>query len=68
MESELKVLVASFCITVVLSLIIIPILRKLKVGQIERKEGPISHLQKQGTPTMGGIIIAITIIILGILL
>lgn len=68
MESELRILVASFCITVILSFIIIPILRKLKVGQIERKEGPVSHLQKQGTPTMGGIIIAITIIVLGILL
>ncbi len=68
MKSELKILVVSFCITVVLSLIIIPILRKLKVGQIERKEGPVSHLQKQGTPTMGGIIIAITIIIVGIFL
>lgn len=68
MESELKILVVSFCITIVLSMIIIPILRKLRVGQIERKEGPVSHLQKQGTPTMGGIIIAITIIILGIFL
>ncbi len=68
MKSELKVLVVSFLITVVLSLIIIPILRKLKVGQIERKEGPVSHLQKQGTPTMGGVIIAITIIIIGIFL
>ncbi len=68
MESELKILVASFCVTIVLSVIIIPILRKLKVGQIERKEGPITHLQKQGTPTMGGIIIAITIIILGLII
>ena len=68
MESELKILVVSFCITVVLSIIIIPILKKLKVGQIERKEGPVSHLQKQGTPTMGGIIIALTIIIVGIFL
>lgn len=68
MESELKILVVSFCITVVLSIIIIPILKKLRIGQIERKEGPVSHLQKQGTPTMGGIIIAITIIILGTIL
>lgn len=68
MKSEVEVLVASFVITVFLALIIIPILRKLKVGQIERTEGPASHLQKQGTPTMGGIIIAITIIIGGIIL
>lgn len=39
---------------------IIPILKKRKVGQIERDDGPQSHLKKQGTPTMGGIIIIIT--------
>ena len=48
---------------IVCSLIIIPILKKLKVGQIERNDGPASHLKKQGTPTMGGIIIIISIII-----
>lgn len=64
MEFQVKVLILSFIITVVLSLIIIPILRKLKVGQIERDDGPESHLKKQGTPTMGGIIIAISIVII----
>lgn len=34
-------------------------LKKLKVGQIERDDGPQSHYKKQGTPTMGGIIIAL---------
>ncbi len=64
MEFQVKVLILSFIITVVLSLIIIPILRKLKVGQIERDDGPESHLKKQGTPTMGGIIIAISIVMI----
>lgn len=64
MEFQVKVLILSFIITVVLSLVIIPILRKLKVGQIERDDGPESHLKKQGTPTMGGIIIAISIVII----
>lgn len=50
-------------ISVICGLITIPILKKLKVGQIEREEGPASHLKKQGTPTMGGIIIIISIII-----
>lgn len=67
MESEIILLGVSFFITIVLSVIIIPILKKLKVGQIERDDGPTSHLQKQGTPTMGGIIIAITIIVMGVL-
>jgi phospho-N-acetylmuramoyl-pentapeptide-transferase len=68
MESELKVLIASFIITIIFALIIIPILKKKKVGQIERTEGPQSHLQKQGTPTMGGIIIALTMLIGGMIL
>jgi phospho-N-acetylmuramoyl-pentapeptide-transferase len=45
-------------------MIIVPILKKLKVGQIEREDGPESHLTKQGTPTMGGVIIALAIIVL----
>ena len=63
MEFQVKVLLISFVITVILSIFVIPILRKLKVGQIEREDGPQSHLKKQGTPTMGGIIIIIAIII-----
>jgi len=51
----------------ILGLIIVPILKKLKVGQIERDDGPESHLKKQGTPTMGGIIIMLGIIIVTII-
>ena len=56
-------LMISFITSVILALIIIPILRKIKVGQIERDDGPQSHLKKQGTPTMGGIIFMLSIII-----
>ena len=52
MNFQLKVLLLSFAVSVILALIIIPILRKLKVGQMEREDGPQSHLKKQGTPTM----------------
>lgn len=65
MQYQNKILLLSFAATVVLSLIIVPILRKLKVGQIERAEGPQSHLKKQGTPTMGGIIMIIVIVAVG---
>ena len=65
MQYQNKILLLSFAASVILSLIIVPILRKLKVGQIERTEGPESHLKKQGTPTMGGIIMIIVIIVLG---
>ena len=53
----------SFLVSTIVALIVIPILRKLKVGQIERVEGPQSHLKKQGTPTMGGVIMIISIIL-----
>jgi phospho-N-acetylmuramoyl-pentapeptide-transferase len=66
MDLEIKALIVSFVIAVILGLIIIPILKKLKVGQIERDDGPSSHLKKQGTPTMGGIMMIITIVILTI--
>lgn len=56
-------LLISFVLTILLALIIIPILKKIKIGQIERDDGPESHLKKQGTPTMGGIIFIIGIII-----
>ena len=55
MNFETEILIISFVIAIILGLIIIPILKKLKVGQIERDDGPKSHLKKQGTPTMGGI-------------
>ena len=63
MEFHIKVVLLSFAISIILGLIIIPILKKLKVGQIERDDGPKSHLKKQGTPTIGGVIIALTIFI-----
>ena len=55
--------ISSFISTIVASLIIIPILKKVKIGQIERTEGPQSHLKKQGTPTMGGVTFIFVIII-----
>ena len=66
MNFETEILIISFVIAIILGLIIIPILKKLKVGQIERDDGPKSHLKKQGTPTMGGIIMGITLVLLGV--
>ena len=62
-DFQIKILVLAFLATTVLSVIIIPILKRLKVGQNERDDGPQSHIKKQGTPTMGGIIMMISIII-----
>jgi len=70
MNFQIKILLASFGVALILGLIILPILRKLKVSQQERTEGPKSHLAKKGTPTMGGIIsiIAITILSAGVMI
>lgn len=56
---QTRILFVSFIATVIISIFVIPVLRRLKVGQIERDDGPQSHFKKQGTPTMGGIIIAL---------
>ncbi len=53
----------SFGISVVLCPILIPLLKKLKFGQFVREEGVEAHLKKAGTPTMGGIVILIAVII-----
>ena len=52
-----------FLITVLLSPIFIPFLRRLKFGQSIREEGPKSHQKKTGTPTMGGVMILFSIIV-----
>ncbi len=56
-------LFAAFAVSVALSPVVIPFLQKLKVGQTEREEGVKSHLKKAGTPTMGGLIILISIVV-----
>ncbi len=53
----------AFAISVVLGPIVIPYLRKLKMGQTERVEGVQSHLKKAGTPTMGGIIFLLSTVV-----
>ena len=56
-------IIISFCISAVLCPVVIPFLHKLKFGQQVREEGPQAHLKKQGTPTMGGLMILTSIII-----
>ncbi len=53
----------SFVLSVAMGPVVIPILRKLKMGQTEREEGVQSHLQKAGTPTMGGVMILASILV-----
>lgn len=53
----------SFMVSVILCPIVIPFLHKLKFGQFVREEGPQSHLKKAGTPTMGGLIFLLSVVI-----
>lgn len=54
---------AAFVITIILGPVLIPMLRRLKFGQSIREDGPQSHLKKAGTPTMGGIIFILAVLI-----
>lgn len=57
------VIIISFLISLILGPLVIPFLRRLKVGQSIREEGPKSHLKKSGTPVMGGIMIWVALVI-----
>lgn len=63
MKLQIIYLILAFLISAVLEKILIPFLKKLKVGQSERYDGPRSHLRKQGTPTMGGLVMMIVLAI-----
>ena len=63
MNYNIVLLLISFAIATISGLFVIKELKKLKVRQSEREDGPESHLSKQGTPTMGGIIMIISVVI-----
>ena len=60
-------IIISFGLSVILGPIIIPFLKKLKVGQTIREDGPDTHLKKSGTPTMGGILILVSVMVTSLL-
>lgn len=62
----IPVLIA-FALSVIMGPVVIPILRRLKMGQTEREDGVKSHLKKAGTPTMGGVIILGSIVLTSVL-
>lgn len=54
----LKMLIAvvlGFAVSLLLGKLLIPILRRMKIGQAIKEDGPVWHMSKQGTPTMGGL-------------
>ncbi len=58
--------IAAFMISVLAGPVVIPFLKRLKVGQTVRTEGPQTHLKKNGTPTMGGILILSAILVVSL--
>lgn len=59
MDKLIYSILVAFIVSFAIAPFIIPALHKLKFGQNIREDGPQSHLKKQGTPTMGGIIFII---------
>ncbi len=53
--------ISSFALTVTLGMMMIPWLKRLKFGQTIREDGPTWHKQKEGTPTMGGLMFVLSI-------
>jgi len=68
--SFLLAILVSFSVTAVTGRFLIPKLRQMKAGQSIREDGPVWHMAKQGTPTMGGLMfivgIAVTLVTVGL--
>ncbi len=63
MKEALIILAVSFVVGAVFMKLLLPVLIRLKTGQNIREDGPQSHLAKAGTPSMGGIAIVLTTIL-----
>ena len=61
--SILITILVAFVITTILGPVFIPVLRRIKAGQIIREDGPKAHQTKAGTPTMGGLMIILAVVI-----
>ena len=70
MRELLLAMFVSFAVTALFGRFLIPKLRAMKAGQSIREDGPVWHMAKQGTPTMGGIMfivgIGLTILTVGL--
>lgn len=62
-QSVVFPILVAFVLSAVLGKLLIPFLKKIKVGQMVREDGPATHLKKSGTPTMGGILILVSIVL-----
>ena len=61
--NSLLALLVAFGAAALLGPLVIPVLHRLKFGQQVRDDGPKTHLKKQNTPTMGGVMILVAILL-----
>lgn len=62
-NNQIYAVLIAFFLSIILSPFVIPMLQRLKFGQNVRDDGPNSHLKKAGTPTMGGVIILMSMVV-----
>ncbi|HOJ01016.1 MAG TPA: phospho-N-acetylmuramoyl-pentapeptide-transferase [Anaerolineaceae bacterium] len=65
---SIMLVILSFVLSLIWGGPLIKLMRHFKIGKIIRVDGPESHIKKLGTPTMGGFIIILPVVILTILL
>lgn len=65
--AQIAVFTITFILALVMGPILIPALRRLKFGQTVRDDGPATHLKKTGTPTIGGLIFLIPVILISVI-
>lgn len=58
----------TFLLTVIWGSPLVEVLRRLKVGQRIREDSPEWHSSKEGTPTMGGVLILVPVVLITLLL
>lgn len=63
LATTLMIVGIGFVLTILLTPLFIPALKRMKFGQSIREEGPQSHMKKAGTPTMGGLVFIVSIVL-----
>ncbi|MDR3270141.1 MAG: phospho-N-acetylmuramoyl-pentapeptide-transferase, partial [Peptococcaceae bacterium] len=63
LERLLIAAAVALLVTLVIGPLLLPVLRLLKFGQYIRTDGPKAHRKKSGTPTMGGMLFLVGIVV-----
>src|ERR1043166_4803051 len=68
MATALSMAAMAFLITIVLGYPYLNYLRRARLGKKIRTDGPSSHIEKTGTPTMGGLLVTVVVLALTVCL